>query len=146
VVLVIWRHDVGSLESPGAVPLLAIGDTGLLPEGEARRQVHQEALRIAHDMDTDGLLLVYAEDADAARHGVEVALLGRAEEWRITRPLRGADEYARFVVVLRLDRKTDPMDLLTELEERWSAQVDAAEYIPFRRRVTRDDDEDDDDD
>jgi len=146
VVLVIWRFDVGSLESRGAVPLLAIGDTGLLPDGEARRQVHQAALRIAHDMDTDGLLLVYAEDADAARHGVEVALLGRAEEWRITQPTPADEGHARFEVVLRLDRKTDPMDLLTELEERWSAQVDAAEYIPFRRRITREAEDDDDDD
>jgi hypothetical protein len=144
VVLVIWRFDIGSLESRGTVPLLAIGDTGLLPEGEARRRVHQDALRIAHDMDTDGLLLVYARDPDAARHGVEVALLGRAEEWRITRPTREDPEHFRFEVVLRLG-KTDPVELLTELEERWSAQVDAVEYIPFRRRMTKGEDEDDDD-
>jgi hypothetical protein len=146
VVLVIWRYDVGSLETPGAVPPLAIGETDLLPEGEARRQVHRDAIAVARDMDTDGLLLVYAKDADAARHGVEVALLGRAEEWRITRPMPADAEHSRFEVVLRLDRKTDPMDLLGELEERWSAQVDAAEYIPFRRRFTKDEEPDDDDD
>ena len=145
VVLVIWRFDVGSLESRGSVPPLAIGDTSLLPEGDARRQVHQDALRLAHDMDSDGLLLVYAGDADAARQSVEVALLGRAEEWRITRPTRADDEHFRFEVVLRFD-KADPVELLSELEERWSAQIDAAEYIPFRRRVARDDDDDDDDD
>jgi hypothetical protein len=144
VVLVIWRFDVGSLESRGSVPLLAIGETGLLPEGEARRRVHQDALRLAQDMDTDGLLLVYAKDPDAARQGVEVALLGRAEEWRITRPTRAGPEHSRFEVVLRLD-KADPVELLGELEERWSAQVDAAEYIPFRRRITKDEDEDEED-
>lgn len=141
VVLVIWRYDLGSLEGRDAATLLAIGDEKLLATGESRRAVHQHAATAGRDMETDGILVIYARDADTARHGVEVTLIGRAEEWRITRPVRDGGPESRFEVLLRLNPKTDPIELLGELEERWSAHIDAAEYIPFRRRHDQDDDD-----
>jgi hypothetical protein len=139
LVLVLWRWDLGSLEGRGSASLLAIGDPHVLAEGEARREVHRHALRIAEDMETDGILVVHGRDADTARHGVEITLIGRADEWRITRPVPTGTGTVRFEVVLRLASKTDPIELLGELEERWAAHIQAAEYIPFRRRIDDDD-------
>lgn len=145
VVLVIWRYDLGSLESRDARPLLSIGDPRLLPEGQERRDLYQRAIEGAGKMDVDGILVVCARDAESARHGIEVSLIGRAAEWRIGR-VHTEGGIALFEVVLRLSGKTDPVDVLGELEERWSAQIDAAEYIPFRRRLSEESDDDDEDD
>jgi hypothetical protein len=136
VALVLWRWDVGSLESRRAVPLLAAGDTSALLEEshEERRAAQARAVSAAGDMETDGILVVLAEDPEAARHGVEVSLVGVASEWRLTRPVAAPGGLSRFEVVLRLRDKADPLELLEELEDRWGAQVKAAEYIPFRRR------------
>ncbi|HSJ13406.1 MAG TPA: DUF4956 domain-containing protein [Longimicrobiales bacterium] len=136
VALVLWRWDVGSLEPRRSVPLLAVGDTrALVRDSRAeRREAHARAVSVAGDMSTDGILIVLAEDAEAARHGVEVSLVGVAKEWRLTRPVPAAGGLSRFEVLLRLQDKADPLELLGELEERWGAQVRAAEYIPFRRR------------
>ena len=145
VVLVIWRYDLGSLESPDARPLLSIGDPQLLPDGQERRDLYERAIRGASGMDLDGMLVVCTRDPEGARHGIEVTLIGRAEEWRLGQ-VHTEEDLSRFEVVLRLSGKADPVDVLGELEERWSAQVEAAEYIPFRRRVLDETEADDDDD
>ena len=136
VALVLWRWDVGSLEARRAVPLLAVGDTRVLlgASREERRAAHARALSVAGDMAMDGILVVVAEDAEAARHGVEVSLVGLAREWKLTRPVSAPGGLSRFEVLLRLQDKADPLELLGELEERWAAHIKAAEYIPFRRR------------
>jgi hypothetical protein len=140
VALALWRWDVGSLAPRRAVPLLAVGDTRLLQgdSREERRAAHARAVTVAGDMNTDGMLVVLAEDADAARHGVEVSLVGLASEWRLTRPTPAPDGLFRFEVLLRMREKADPLELLGELEERWGAHIKAAEYIPFRRRGKQD--------
>ena len=57
--------------------------------------------------------------------------------------MKNGGAQSRFEVLLRLNPKADPIELLGELEERWSAHIDAAEYIPFRRRHNDEGDEDD---
>lgn len=38
---------------------------------------------------------------------------------------------ARVVAVLKLKRDADPAELVAELEERWSDEIAAAEYVPL---------------
>jgi hypothetical protein len=136
VALVLWRWDVGSLEPRRAVPMMAVGDTKALirDSREDRHAAHARAVAVAGEMNTDGILVVLAEDPEAARHGVEVSLVGLASEWRLTRPVPAGNGLHRFEVLVRLQDKADPLELLGELEERWAAHIKAAEYIPFRRR------------
>ena len=134
-VLAMWRYEPGRGYAPARGPFLAMGDTGLLPaEPGERDQVRARAAAQAADMETDGILLVHAPDADAARHGLEVSLGSVAREWRMTEPTKTANGMSRFEVLLRLEDDADPVDLLAELEERWMTQIAAAEYIPFRSR------------
>lgn len=140
IVLALWRFDPRTYEAS----TLSVGDTELLESPAPRESAR--AMEIADHMDTDGILVVHAPDADAAREAIELALSGEADEWRITEPVRTAAGMYRLQVLLRLSRGTDPVDLLAELEERWAAHIAAAEYSPLRRRHEEDDDEDDDDD
>lgn len=137
VVLALWRFDTGMSNIGGA---LVIGDTALLdvpaPIGRARARAEEE------DMDADGILVVYAPAADEARRAVELSLNSVAKEWYLTDPVTTEGNMVRFEVVLRLGGSADPVDMLAELEERWTLQIAAAEYLPFRRRA---EDEDDDD-
>jgi hypothetical protein len=137
VVLALWRFDPRTY----AASSLSVGDTDLL-EAPAPRDTAR-VMEVANHMDTDGVLVVHAPDPDAAREAIELALAGEAEEWQITDPVRTAAGMYRIQVVLRLSRRTDPVDLLAELEERWAAHIAAAEYSPFRRRHEDDDDDDD---
>ena len=47
-----------------------------------------------------------------------------------------------FEALLRLRGSADPTELMAELEERWTTQIAAAEYVPFKRRPDDDDDDD----
>jgi hypothetical protein len=86
---------------------------------------------------------VHASNAEAASHGLEVTLGTWAKEWHMIGPVDEGDGIARIDVVMLLAKDEDPVELLGELEERWSGYIAAAEYIPHR--VRRDEDEDDDD-
>jgi hypothetical protein len=139
VVLVLWRYDPRTLTAGRSA--LTMGDAGLLrsqpPLGIAA------TARAAGKMETDGILVVFAPDADAGRQALEVSLRGVAEEWHLPEPTVTNAGITRFVVPLRLEEDADPVDLLAELEERWAAQIAAAEYTPFRRRRAENDTDDD---
>lgn len=134
LVLGLWKFDVGGLYSAaGQSGLLTIGDTEVLPLGGSREleRVRQEAEELAHDMETDGYLLVVAADVAAARRCLEITLSEYASKWRTGEPSVVVGGLASFVVVLDLREKKDPFDLLGELDERWPQQIAAAEYVPF---------------
>jgi hypothetical protein len=143
VVLALWRYDPGAMYAV-AGPMLAMGDTALLTErpsfAEARRFAAEE------DLDTDGILVVYAPDPVKARRSIDVTLSAEAKDWRVTKATGLEGGMHRFEVLVRLAGSTDPVDILGELEERWAGQIAAAEYVPFRFRPDDEDEEDDDDD
>lgn len=128
IVLVLWRFDPRSY----AAATLCVGDTALLEHSPPMDVAG--VMNVARQMETDGILVVHSPDAEAARTAVELTLTGMADEWRTTAPIATAAGMQRFEVLLRLGRGTDPIDLVAELEERWTAQIAAAEYTPFRRR------------
>ena len=138
VVLALWRFDYGIMNGAGAA--LNMGDTALLthtpPIARARALAEDE------DLEADGILVVHAPEADEARRAVELSLSGVAKEWHFTKPEVSESGMHRFEALLRLRGSADPTELMAELEERWTTQIAAAEYVPFKRR--QDDDDDDD--
>ncbi len=145
VVLELWRYDLGAIYAPGARAVLATGDTSLIVarRSEDRQAIRDRVAMHATRMDMDGILVVHATNADAARHGLEVTLGTWAKDWRMLESVDEGDGITRIDVVMHLSKDEDPVELLGELEERWSGYIAAAEYIPHR--VRQDDDEDDDD-
>jgi hypothetical protein len=138
-VLALWRYDPRS----HAGSTLAIGDVQLL-----ERDPPLDVIRIreaASEMETDGVLVVHAPDTDEARQALEFALTGEAEEWQIGEPEQTPTGLYRIAILVRLSKKGDPVDLLSEIEDRWSAQVAVAEYTPLRRRKAHEEDDDGDD-
>lgn len=134
VVLLLWRYD----PSASAAPALIIGDHRLLeaaPSGGEGR-----ALALRRSIDTDGILTVQAPEPEAARRAIDLTLGGVAREWHVTEPVRTPQGMHRFEVLLRLDGDADPVDVIAELEERWGAQIAAAEYTPFHHRPEDTDD------
>lgn len=136
VVLALWRFDYGMMN--GAGTSLSMGDTALLshppPISRAR------ALAESKELDADGILVVHSPVADEAQRAVALSLAGVAKEWSFTDAVGTDNGMQVFEAVLRLRGSADPTDLMAELEERWTTQIAAAEYVPFRRR---NDDEDD---
>ncbi|MEX0907436.1 MAG: DUF4956 domain-containing protein [Gemmatimonadota bacterium] len=152
--LALWRYDLAAIYAPGRYAVLATGDTSLTiarREGDVH-EIRSEVSRRVPDMNLDGILVVHTLDADAARHAVDMSLSGLADEWHHFEPVAGRDGLTRLKIAVKLEEGEDPVDLLGELEERWSAQIVAAEYIPHRvrkrkkKKQQQDDTDDDDDD
>jgi hypothetical protein len=136
IVLALWRYDP---RTHGASRLV-IGDTALL---DAQPTVSPHAaVALAREMESDGVLVVHGPDVAATRRAVELTLTSMAKEWRIGEPVTTDTGLQRLEVVLRLARNADPVGLLAQLEDRWTAQIAAAEFIPFRQRPDEDDDDD----
>ena len=74
----------------------------------------------------DGLLMVHTRDPHAARQVAEVVLAEVAKEWRFHDPPRGRNGVWTLEAAVRLKKKSSPVDLLGELEDRWSPTVVAA--------------------
>lgn len=135
MVLVLWKWDLGAIYSEGGRDLLSVGDPMLRIAHSSRQR---EALRwrmeqAREGMQTDGILLVHTDDVEKARRGVELALSKAADEWKIVEGFRRRNGVSTFAVLMELNAKQgDPLALLDELDERWSAEVQAAEYIPFK--------------
>jgi hypothetical protein len=90
-------------------------------------------------MDTDGILLVHAQDKEGARQSVEFALSKVADDWRVTENFRQRNGIHTFAVMLKLkDKKGDPVALLAELDEHNSHEIPAAEYLPFKKAAEKD--------
>lgn len=137
-VLALWRYDPRSHSGS----TLTIGDVQLL---ENDPPIDADRVRTASEqMETDGILVVHAPSPSAARKALEMALPGEASEWTISDPELTPTGLHRIEVLIKMRKKGDPVDVLTDLEERWASQIAAAEYTPFRRRPKDDDDDDDD--
>lgn len=142
VVLVLWKYNLGAIYSADSgLDLLAIGDSNLLL---ARTTGQRDAIRWrlskeAGDMKTDGILLVHTEDAEAARRALELTLAETSKEWRVIDNFRRRDGVSTFAVLVNIDeKKSDPLALLGELDDRWAGQISAAEYVPFKHSGEKD--------
>ncbi|MGH7476986.1 MAG: DUF4956 domain-containing protein [Longimicrobiales bacterium] len=134
VILVLWKYDLGAIYSASdRGSLLALGDARLLTTRRARdrKRVRDRVKELADGIEPDGVLIVHAADADAARRGVEITLGRLAKEWRVGDPYRRTAGVSTFEAVFEFNKKRDALDLLVDLEERWSAHIAAAEYIPY---------------
>ena len=136
VVLVLWKFNLGAIYGgERGQTLLSIGDEALLlgRSNAQRDAIRWRINREAGEMEADGILLVHSEDPESAQRAVELTLSSEADNWKIVNGFRRRKGVSTFAVLLHLDKKGDPLTLLGELDDRWSAQVGAAEYIPFQR-------------
>lgn len=138
VVLTVWKFNVGSLYggSYGRTGVLSVGDTALLvaEEPAQQRAIRRRMLRLGEDMRTDGVLLVHSAEPDLARTTVQEALGDLARDWRMVDVVPRGGEMHTLEYLVRLKDDIAPVDLVGALDERWSEQVDAAEFFPFRTR------------
>ncbi|HUG41674.1 MAG TPA: DUF4956 domain-containing protein [Longimicrobiales bacterium] len=144
IVLALWKYDIDTVYGDEDAELLSVGDSTMLLAGsaEGRRRAHERVEGIAEELKTDGILLLHTTDPHAARQVAEIVLTDVAREWRFREPPRGRNGVWTLEVAVRLKKKKSPVDLLGELEDRWSSTVAAAEYVPYG---PMDDDDDDDD-
>jgi hypothetical protein len=136
VVLGLWRFDYGMMS--GRRSTLRMGDTALLTDPPAVARAR--ALAENEDLEVDGLLVVHCPAPADARRAVDLTLAGVAKEWQFTGAAPSSAGMQVFEAVILLRGSSDPTDLMAELEERWTAQIAAAEYVPFHRRTDEDDD------
>jgi hypothetical protein len=138
VVLTVWKYNIGSLYggSYGRTGVLSVGDQELLvaEEPEQQRAIRRRMLRVGEDMRTDGVLLVHSSEPDLARTTVQEALGDLARDWRMVDVVPRGGEMHTLEYLVRLKDDIAPVDLVGALDERWSEQVDAAEFFPFRTR------------
>ena len=138
VVLVLWKYNIGSIYSGryGKTGILSVGDPELLvaQSPDAQRQIRRRLLEDADEISSDGILLVHSPDPQLARQTVQEALGDMARDWMLADIVRREEGMSTLEYVLRLKKKVMPVDLVGALDERWSAQLSATEYIPFRIR------------
>lgn len=147
VMLTLWRYNIGSIYGGG------YGRTGVLAAGESalwvahipkvRNRIREALLPEVEEMETDGVLLVHAEEPELARYTVQEALSEMAKEWRLAGIAERGGGMSTLEYIIRLKKKASPADLVGALAERWSAQVLSAEYFPFLQRERDNDDEED---
>lgn len=141
VVLVLWRFNVGSIYGGryGETGILSTGPSTLLlaQDPDRRKELRLSLLPEAEEMATDGILLVHAERPEVARMTVQETLSEMAADWQLVRVAPRSDGITTLEYLVQLNEKSTPIDLVGALDERWSLQVDAAEYIPFRVRRRR---------
>jgi hypothetical protein len=132
VVMTFWRYDIGDIYAKGKGAQLAMGDTSLL--APYRRAAIKEAMdsesTLAEGIKPDGLLMVRTPDHHAARRAIENVAGRLASEWRMTDPITD-NGMTRVLAVIKLKKDADPAELVAELEERWSDEIAAAEYVPL---------------
>ncbi len=143
VVLALWKFNVGAIYSHeyGASGILAVGDRRLMvaQRSGARARFRDRLEAAAKEMETDGILLVASGAPEAAEHAVEAALGTVAKEWKLAGIVPGPHGYHTLEFLVKLKKKSTVVDLLGDLDERWAAQVAAAEFVPFS---TEEDDSD----
>jgi hypothetical protein len=132
IVMTFWRYDIGNIYAKGKGAQLAIGDTSLL--APYRRAAVKEAMdsesALVEGIKPDGLLMVRTPNHQEARRAIENVAGRLASEWRMADPVTD-NGMARVVAVIRLKKDADPAELVAELEERWSDEIAAAEYVPL---------------
>ncbi len=138
VVLTVWKYNIGSIYSGsfGRTGVLAVGNPDMLvaEQPSSQREIRRRMLHHEGDMKTDGVLLVHSGEPDIARMTVQEALADLARDWRLVDVVPRGEGLHTLEYLVRLKSGTTPPDLLGALDERWSVQVDAAEYFPFRTR------------
>ena len=138
-VLGLWHFQVGSIyagryERTG---VLSIGDSSLLVARtpEECSMIRRRALGEADAMEeVDGVLLIHTGDAELARHTIQNALAEATREWQLLSVSERGGKLRTVEYLVRLAKKASPADLLGALDQ-WSAQVTAAEYVPYRART-----------
>lgn len=132
VVMTFWRFDIGDIYARGRGAQLAIGDSKLLApySRAAAREIMKDGSPLAEGMKPDGLLMVRTPDHRAAQRAIETVAGRLASEWRMAEPVVDNGQ-ARVVALIKLKKDCDPAELLAELEERWSDEISAAEYVPL---------------
>jgi hypothetical protein len=132
VVLLLWKYDIEAYAND-ETELLSVGDTSLMlaatPEG--RERVQERMAELAEEIKTDGILLIHTTEPGSARQVAEVVLSEVAKRWIFKDPPRGRNGVYTLEAVVRLRKKKSPVDLLGELEDRWSPTVAAAEFVPY---------------
>lgn len=139
IALTLWKYDIDAGYADQDGDLLSVGDSSMLLAGtpEGREAAHDRLGALAEELKTDGLLLLHTTEPASARQVAEVVLTNVAKEWRFREPARGRNGIWTLEAAVRLKKKSSPVDLLGELEDRWSPMVTAAEYVPY---TPRDDD------
>ncbi len=136
VVLVLWKYNLASIYGETNRDILSIGDQRFMIARNAaqRDAIRWRMSREAEDMDTDGILLVHASNQEAARQRMEITLPKVAKHWQFVDKFRRHGGVGTFAVMLELgDKKGDPLTLLADIDERWSQDIPAAEYLPYRK-------------
>lgn len=138
VVLGLWRWNIGSIYGGryGQTGILSVGDPALLvaQTPAQQRTVRRQALELDPDIRSDGILLVHSTGPDLARTTVQEALSDMARDWVLMDVIGRGDGMSTLQYAVRMKKGTAPTDLVGALDERWSSQVAAAEYVPFRTR------------
>lgn len=140
VVFALWRLRIGSLQAGpyGRSGVLAIGEPRwhVAVTAEGSEAIRRRALPATDGLKADGILLVHTRHPEVSRHAVGEALRQHAEDWHVLEPVEREDGVVTGEYLVELGRKSDPTDLLGELEE-WSGRIEGAEFIPFHRRRQR---------
>lgn len=132
VVLLLWKYDIDVYSGDDA-ELLSVGDSSLMlaDTREGRERVLERMASLAEELKTDGILLIHTRDPGSARQVAEVVLSEVAKSWIFKDPPRGRNGLYTLEAAVRLRKKKTPVDLLGELEDRWSPTVAAAEFVPY---------------
>ena len=132
IVLVLWKYDL-EVYADDEAELLSVGDSNLMlaDTREGRDRVTRRLEALAEEIKTDGILLIHTTEPDSARQVAEVVLSEVGKQWVFRDPPRGRNGIYTLEAVVRLRKKKTPVDLLGELEDRWSPTVAAAEYVPY---------------
>ncbi len=135
-VIVMWKRQIGSMNGGGytAAGTLSVGDTALLVarSPSACRALRREAIARSDGLDADGLLLVHFTESEPGRHAVQDTLAEAAADWRMLGVYPRGEQVRTAEYLVALAPGITPVDLMGALDE-WSAHLDAAEYVPFRR-------------
>lgn len=138
IVLALWKYNVGAIYSHEYGPrgILNVGDRRLMLAQEPRERaaLKRRVAEEADGMKSHGILLVHTADPEAARHAVESSLASVAKDWRLSSVEPGADRTFSLEFLVQLKKKSSVVELLGELDDRWPAQVAAAEFVPFNAR------------
>jgi hypothetical protein len=138
VVLFVWKFNVGSRYGGrfGRTGVPSVGDNDLFLAQWPRdqRALRRRMLEEAQHVKSDGVLLVHSSQPELARSTVQEALADLAKDWTLVNVRHLAERPAVLEYLVRLKRSSTPLELVGALDERWSAQVSAAEWVPFRTR------------
>lgn len=137
VILALWRLQIGSIYGGHYrhTGILSIGDETLwMGETlENRRGTRSQLMETAEKMKMDGVLLVHSVEPERARRVAEDCLKEDAREWELVEVVPRDDQMFTLEYLVDLRRKTSPLELLAELDDRSVDEIASAEYVPYTR-------------